>query len=624
MRIVRHKKDAGHVLFRYPYISSLSDCDEKVVCLSERSIAIILNALEYSDKMRTRVYTEEDGDLYTTVGDEEWGNFQYYVSTVRTELGSWIVCNEYLERMAVALEGIQESQAFIAQNTYEKVTWQDVINDLQSTLGVGNIIYLAVKEITDLIPSLRVKLDGNKLIGMFWTMMTWNAPILAAVKTIAASQVAQTALMGTAKTATLLGAVLTGFGSLTNYYQGLRDAIFGGWSIMDFIASLLAYLIPDDEGGTGGTDPDNDPTNRTEVNVANTLINNNAFSCQPEINVHTENCCCGGGAGSGAYGPGVNGPADSPPTSLPEAGPPSGFPDIPSYSLYKCKAANTIVLNVAEMFATYADFKNANLSQYTVVSVAQQWIAGKISLAGGFWGGVLESGANWVSDKILAFVWPYPSPLAVTLGVFSEARLLWLDEREENVCGVYNSSSIAEARSFIESAMDGYIDSTSYDAGTKVRAKELYKGLLTNQFLNRLFEKDSFIEGYSDSSSIDCSECGAGLYEVVTGESLTVTNGNPFQVRLAARPGCTNGWQAVVTFTEPFKLTSITDLSGYGKCLANYIYLYPDQNAAGGSIMDTDVVPPPENYLSANAIAVVVTSPTQPVITIGFEWSGEE
>ena len=109
MRTVRHKDDSGHVLYRYPYFESLSDCDERIVCLSERSFSIILNALEFADKMRTRVYNTQTDDYYQTVGDEEWSNFQYWVSTVRTELGSYLMCNEKLERIAVALETMVQS-----------------------------------------------------------------------------------------------------------------------------------------------------------------------------------------------------------------------------------------------------------------------------------------------------------------------------------------------------------------------------------------------------------------------------------------------------------------------------------------------------------------------------------
>lgn len=308
-----------------------------------------------------------------------------------------------------------------------------------------------------------------------------------------------------------------------------------GW-----LATIFGWFTKDDDGGTGGEDPDNDPSIRTEVNVATTLINNNAFSCEPEINVHVDGCCCGNGATSGAYGPGVQGPSDTPPSSVPGTSYPPSFPDAPSYNVYKCKAANVLTLNLAEMLYQFAEFENVDFSQYTVFGAAQSWIAGKISLAGSHWGGVLESGANWVSEKIMAFVWPYPSDQAVGLLLFEAVRLELLIDREEAVCELYGSSSTGEARTLIEARIDGYIDSSGYSSDLKAAAKEMYKGLLSNSFLGRLFNKDASINRYSDTSAIDCSVCQ--WYDFIFG---TVISDDGTEIVIESVTG-SEGEQAVI------------------------------------------------------------------------------
>jgi hypothetical protein len=622
-RTVRHRFSENKRLYDYNSLSGMNDCDSLVICLSERSLNIILNSLWKVEEMRTRLYTDHQGEEYTLASEAQFEEFRLWLSQVHNELGSWTMCNEFLERMAIALESIQESQAFMAENTLEKVTWQDVLDDLETTLGIGNIIYLAVKEITDLIPSLKVKLDGNKLIGQFWTMMTWNAPILAAVKTIAAAQTAQTALMGTAKTAALLGAVLTGFGSLTNYYQGLRDAIFGGWSIMDFIASLLTYLIPDDEGGTGGDDPDNDPTNRTEVNVAQTLINNNAFSCQPEINVHTENCCCGG-AGSGAYGPGTAGPDDVPPQVVPPTGYPGSFPGQSEYDTYKCKAANSLVLNLAEVLYQTGLKQSGDYSQYTTYLSFQQAMQlqnAQTFLTAGMSGPTVL--AVWFTEKLLTFLWPYPNANAPDLQLFEDIRLDLLADREDAVCDLFNASSTSVARDALETRLDGYIDSTSYSSDVKATAKEMYKALLTNGFLNRLFERDSVIANYNDASAVDCETCGGGGYTIVIGEAQSSPGAEPFTVTLiystfsgTCPPTLKRG--ILVNFHAPVTIDSITGVTDEPNCtgLANKFFCYPTEGATGGPSYSSNT--PPSGVSGVRSIAIITGGGGAPEATISF------
>ena len=103
-RIVRHRPSENKRLFSYPDLATYSDCDNLVICLSERSLNIILNSMTHIEEMKTRLYSSRDGDLYTLADEAEFEDFRLWCSQVYNELGSWVMCNEYLERIAIALE----------------------------------------------------------------------------------------------------------------------------------------------------------------------------------------------------------------------------------------------------------------------------------------------------------------------------------------------------------------------------------------------------------------------------------------------------------------------------------------------------------------------------------------
>lgn len=623
MRVVRHKKDAGHVLFRYPYFSSLSDCDEKIVCLSERSIAIILNALEYSDKMRTRVYTEAEEDLYTTVEDEEWGNFQYWVSTVRTELGSWAVCNEYLERIAVALEAANQAadeqtlnlkDVFEAMGIETSETEADILEALEYLLSIPGI---------DILPNFKVPKLG--FISSFMEGR-YRAAHLQLLRDQAISMrgmaVAQGGVdfaalydtMGETADSLLVKAGYAGkaywiwrwidndqipgwAGWVTTISGLLLGSIRGG--IYDIVSILEGWLFPD----------------YTEA------IEGIQLSCTSSF--HLPSCGCGSDS-TGANGPGTAGPGDVPPETVPGTGYPSSFPDQPTYDTYKCKAANVLVLNLAEALYQLGQKKNGDYSQYTTyLSFQQAMMLQNVQMlyTAGMTGPTVL--AVWLTEKLLTFLWPQPGPNKDDLQIFEDIRLEYLDEREEAVCDLFNASHTAGARDAIETRIDEYIDATAYSSDTKVTAKEMYKALLTNAFLNGLFTRSSSIANYTDSSAIVCADCEGFSYEVTQGEALSAPNANPIQIELIPRVGCTNGWQTTIVFSNPFKLTDISDLSGYGKCLSGKIGFYPNFDTSGGDLGFYDEVPDPDLYLSANTLYINVTSATQPTITVTFEWSYE-
>lgn len=225
-------------------------------------------------------------------------------------------------------------------------------------------------------------------------------------------------------------------------------------------------------------------------------------------------CSCGGGGGGGSYGSGVGGPGDRPPIEVPSGGTPPGFPTVPAYNEYKCKAANVLVLNFAERLAQIADSENVNLTQYPSYNLARDQIVARLqahTLAGI---PLSPTQVNWLADFIMNYIWPYPNEDSIALSIFEGIRLEYLLDRTENVCALYNSNDTGEAREAIQDKMDEYIDATSFDGTIKSKAKEAVAGILSNDFLNRLFVKDSSINVYSDSSSVDCTGCVGNIFRV--------------------------------------------------------------------------------------------------------------
>lgn len=111
MEKVTHKKPNSIWLFDYPSLASMEICQDRIVCLSERDINIIWQAVKDIDRFRSRVYLDVQGDEYTKASLEQFEEFQFWVSDLNVHLGDYDVCNELLERIADALEGMQAMSA---------------------------------------------------------------------------------------------------------------------------------------------------------------------------------------------------------------------------------------------------------------------------------------------------------------------------------------------------------------------------------------------------------------------------------------------------------------------------------------------------------------------------------
>jgi hypothetical protein len=238
-------------------------------------------------------------------------------------------------------------------------------------------------------------------------------------------------------------------------------------------------------------------------------------TCAPDVSV---NCGTGGGSTGGGYG-GPFGIDPDPDPGQPAPGePPESWTDPPEdYDAYKCKAANVLVLNLAEFLATcnvlvlkdYSVFEeDQDIIDYisTTLTNASAWLSHILSSASVEISRALSCAA---SGRVCG------SPAAggeVTFGAttsFADVRLSLLNDRTEAVCELYDAQTVDAARTAITNRLSGYLAEGTYSADEQTTFLYSLSNYLSNVWLNRLFVKDSQVASYSDVSAVDCGECGA-------------------------------------------------------------------------------------------------------------------
>lgn len=536
MGIVQHKEREAKVLYDFTLLSEADPDQNRVVFLSERDFAIILTATEKADILRHRVFYDASGDIYNTVTPEDFITFSLWVNDLRVRLGDYILSNEYLERIAIALESID-------QKTGEILSWDDMIDDLETTLGIGNAFVEILKWIGNLIPSLKAKVDVTPLILGFWEYYTWKAPILALLTGMNASLAGSAAAALAEKPLSLIRTVTSVFDSILSLNNRIYEFILGDWNWYDDILKpIWESFISTGDGGTGGDNPDTDPDNRVAVSINQTNIDNDTFS--PTINVTCSSCGSSGGCGcvsSGGVG-GLWGVDPAPNSGQPAPGePPTDWPETAGpYNNYKCKAANVLVLNLAEMLAQVDQIADQD---FTLIGETQQpiidWIASKLNAAASWTGNVLIASQRQIAAMFsYLYAWPGNTPEVgpEVIGPSGELRLALLDDRENAVCEIYSSSTVSEARTAIEGLMAGYASDLSLPGDAITVMENWLSEYLTNAWLNRLFEPDPTITGYTDSTAVDCGACGCPL-EFDYGEGDLTINGESRTLTSTVNPG---------------------------------------------------------------------------------------
>lgn len=363
--------------------------------------AIAFFCFPNSQKWRAIVRGHLDTFTYGRAWDGKTGRVLDALYGARIVTGS--VCIMSCEELNANLDRIASALESIDTKTAEFITWQDILTDLQVTLGIAHPLYLVVKALTDLIPSLKVKADATQVLKSIWEYITWKGPILGLLGTIATSQVAIAAsTVGGGFLAFMNGQLQILQGWLTwgvDLFQGNLDF----WD--DWFKPLMDKFIPDSEGGTGGTDPDNDPELRIlqagntihadgyqalttalsniNLNIADKTVLQQQIATLQDMSDAIENriaelvqatnelCTCGAMGGSGCCCGGGISPSPGvivDPGELTANCPPTGFVDIPEFWDYKIRAASWIADKMIETVNSLKNLQSNVLEHYLSAS----------------------------------------------------------------------------------------------------------------------------------------------------------------------------------------------------------------------------------------------------------------
>lgn len=105
----RHVNPDAIWLYNYPSLAAQDDCAELMVWLSERDINIIWNAILNVDRFRSRVFNANNGDYYDIVTQDEFSQFQEWVSDCKINLGGYLMCNDLLSDISGNLAALVDA-----------------------------------------------------------------------------------------------------------------------------------------------------------------------------------------------------------------------------------------------------------------------------------------------------------------------------------------------------------------------------------------------------------------------------------------------------------------------------------------------------------------------------------
>jgi hypothetical protein len=106
---VKRTKTDNIWLFDYTSLLGLSAEQDKVLFVSERDLNLIYQGLKDIDRFITRVFVSVTGNMYTSVDNDQFEIFKQWQADLFNHMGDWRMTNELLERIAIAVEGIEAS-----------------------------------------------------------------------------------------------------------------------------------------------------------------------------------------------------------------------------------------------------------------------------------------------------------------------------------------------------------------------------------------------------------------------------------------------------------------------------------------------------------------------------------
>ena len=225
-------------------------------------------------------------------------------------------------------------------------------------------------------------------------------------------------------------------------------------------------------------------------------------------------------------------PGDANDGDIPQQIVPTGFDGTwAEYETHKCKAANLIAddfMSTLYGMATISGLvtgMSAGLAYMVILAVMTG--TGPSLLASGILGIIaLGIAAPWVIAGIVTACVALFALGGAGLGYLASVADAISADKENFVCELFNSDSVADAKNRMATLLDGY-----YDVGWSEVLRDLLDtitlSLLSTATLNVLFEDNDDVSAYS-SGTIDCDNCldACALYVLVGGtyDGTTLTS----------------------------------------------------------------------------------------------------
>lgn len=401
-----HRNADAKTLHNFPLLSAAGGDNNRVVFLSERDFAILLNCLELTERLKNRVFYSAVGDMYEIVSEEDFVIFQGWVQELYFNLGEWQLSNQYLERIAIALENMEANQESV-------LSIEDAIAWAENTYGVTSVVAAGVRAFLEAIPSLGFKIPITALwqlgtdIAAFKTTMATLAGITLSLNGISAAIAAHLPLAA----ATLLMDRIVNIKDLLFQVEEAFQNWWNGESVSwwDILDSIWEWIT-----GSGEEPEPVNPSDQIQIRQAQAMesisdhlggikqciCNQNSGSASGGANDMTtvnvyNGCCstCGGQTGSNPTNPNDNVPPEQPYPTLPpwqNVPPPavdvfpSSFGTMENWLAYRCQVAHAI-------FEVMKETTSLMSIQSMVAWIAASWTMGWSNAAGSIQSAITSS-----------------------------------------------------------------------------------------------------------------------------------------------------------------------------------------------------------------------------------------
>lgn len=195
---------------------------------------------------------------------------------------------------------------------------------------------------------------------------------------------------------------------------------------------------------------------------------------------------------------------------------PSGFQSYNLWLEYRCKASNSMVLNLAEsLYQVYEVAQRqhpSNTHSLVVRSVTQTLISFDFMYGFGWLYDfdLYNAIVSWEAESIADYL--YPTVESEPFNIFTDLRLEVLANKQEWVCGIYNSPTTGDVESFLTTEAVTFINGTSYTQAEKDWAIGIFQDMLSIAWLSIPFTYYDNVAGFSDDTATDCALCSDNLY----------------------------------------------------------------------------------------------------------------